>query len=398
MARSAAASRPNKAVAQNGSNRNKKGDKKPVTETTQAPETAEVTQATETQTEVQPAVPGVEGESYENVPIGRIKLDFNIRVNADPVKFQEGLEALAEDIMHNGLRQALILERADDGSDDLILRGGHRRFAAIQIANEKHGANIQTVKAIIHDRLTPKDRLRVMAADRHSEPLSPLALAELAKRLMSPPISMTQTEVSREFGVSVAYAGDLRRLADAPESIKDAIRKGVVSATLATDLLKTEGAERAEYLITAAWKEVESEQESAPAPAAPQTQGDTGPKRGHSRRQVTRQNIRRVQAREAGDGGNGQPRTRRTPPPSATKGPQVISPMELISRFVDAADLILACHKRGQPMGKALANLAWLVRECAINDLMSRGLSGINADTSDEEIAAFDNTPPEAAA
>jgi ParB/RepB/Spo0J family partition protein len=320
--------------------------------------------------------------SYKLVALADIYIDpeFNVR-NVEPETFEKGLKELALDIKVNGLQNPIILERA---GDKLVLRGGHRRVAASKLANAELGADIQALPAIIRTDMTERDRLRTMAADQFSSPLGPLALAELAKRLMD--TGMSQTEVAQEFQISVAYAGDLKRLADAPEEIKEAVREDIISATLATKLVKEEGAEGAVKLLEAA------KEEAGITDATPAGDADV-PKQRNQRRSVTQGTVDRARSRSTGG------TTTRTPPPeqvdaedgkgTVTAAPGM-SPLKLVSRFVDVADRILATHKRGEPIGPQLSDLAWLLREAAINDYASQGFSGIGKDTPDDVIASFD--------
>lgn len=206
----------------------------------------------------------------KNVPVDKVNVVVGFNSRAMPAKAEDDPEiiGLANDIKENGLLQPLRVVPRDDGNFDLV--AGHRRLMAIQYANEHLEAGIKSIPAIVTREMTDEQRDAYILADRFSSQLKPLEAANALKRFMDR--GMSQTDVAKRFHLTVAYAGDLKLLGNAPEVLKEAVEQGVFAATEAIRLQKEYGEEGAEVLAKDA---LEESQATTLADTTTEASGDT---------------------------------------------------------------------------------------------------------------------------
>jgi len=121
---------------------------------------------------------------------------FNVR------KDMGDIDALAQSIAAIGQKVPLIGVKVR-GKDEFTLTAGHRRLAAIKLANEKYGANI-THANVMSDKGDDKGRVLTMLLD--GEGAKKLTAAELAagfKRLKEEH-GMKPKEIGATVGISQA--------------------------------------------------------------------------------------------------------------------------------------------------------------------------------------------------
>lgn len=191
-----------------------------------------------------------------NVPVEKVRIVPGFNTRQMPAKAEDDPEivGLANDIKENGLLNAIRVVPREDGAFDLI--AGHRRMMAINYANEHLEAGIKSVQSIVTREMTDEQRDAYILADRFSAALKPLEAAEALKRFMDR--GMSQTEVAKRFHLTVAYAGDLKILGNAPETVKEAVKQEVIAATEATRLVKEYGEDGAEIIAKDALQEAQA--------------------------------------------------------------------------------------------------------------------------------------------
>jgi len=153
---------------------------------------------------------------------------FNVR------KDMGDIDALAQSIAAIGQKVPLIGVKVR-GKDEFTLTAGHRRLAAIKLANEKYGANI-THANVMSDKGDDKGRVLTMLLD--GEGAKKLTAAELAagfKRLKEEH-GMKPKEIGATVGISQAQVYNILAVAKAPEAIQKMVEAGDISIALVNEI------------------------------------------------------------------------------------------------------------------------------------------------------------------
>ena len=152
---------------------------------------------------------------------------------------EEALNALAQSIKEKGVLQPLLVRKTDFGYE---LIAGERRWRASQIA----GLNKVPV---IEKNFDDKEVLEVALVENLlRENLSAVEEAEALQRLIDE-FSHTQDALSQVIGKSRSYIANTLRLLNLPETIKQMIKDGKLSAGHARQLIGLENAEEVAELI-----------------------------------------------------------------------------------------------------------------------------------------------------
>lgn len=173
---------------------------------------------------------------------------LNPRVQ-DEAYFQ-GLQELAEDMVANGYYEDKPLTgflAIVEGKEQIVLGDGHRRLAAVQIA-QKMGAPIETVPVVMKDKsqLSMADLTKSLLHSNEGKPFTVYEKAVLAKRFKS--YGWEDARIAKEMRVTPAFVGQILTLASAPIDVQNLVKTGVISATHAIETLKAKG-EQAEVVI-----------------------------------------------------------------------------------------------------------------------------------------------------
>lgn len=153
---------------------------------------------------------------------------------------EEALKALSQSIKDKGVLQPLLVRKTDDGYE---LIAGERRWRAAQLA----GLNKVPV---IEKELKDQEALEVALVENLlRENLSAIEEAEALQRLMDE-FSHTQEALSQVIGKSRSYIANTLRLLNLPESIKNFVKEGKLTAGHARQLIGLDNAEQlAEQII-----------------------------------------------------------------------------------------------------------------------------------------------------
>lgn len=154
-----------------------------------------------------------------------IGLDLIIRNPQQPRRqFDEhDLQTLADSIRQHGILQPLLLRQLDDSSGRYEIVAGERRWRAAQLAG------LHVVPALVRtfDDLATLEVSIVENVQRAD--LNPieeaLAFQQLAERF-----GRTQQAIADTVGKSRAHIANMMRLLSLPESVKDLVRSGELSA------------------------------------------------------------------------------------------------------------------------------------------------------------------------
>lgn len=167
---------------------------------------------------------------------------------------QSQLAELARSIRKYGILQPLLVSKVEEDlprgrAVSYQLIAGERRWRAAQLAG------LPQVPVIIRDDLNPTDasqkstRLEVALIENiQRSDLNPLETAEAYGRLASE-FGLTQQEIAEKVGKSREAVANIMRLMNLPKYIKDAVRAGRISGTMARALLSytDEQAQRQAY-------------------------------------------------------------------------------------------------------------------------------------------------------
>lgn len=159
-----------------------------------------------------------------------VEKGFNIRTDLGDI------DALAQSIAKLG-QQTPIIAAPVRGEDKFILTAGHRRLAAIQIANKKYGANIEYVN-VMKGSGNEQERLLVSLLD--GEGAKKLTASEMATgfaRLKA--TGMKPLEIGKSVGLSQAQVYNIINVTKAPSTIQDMVEKGLISVALVNEIQRT---------------------------------------------------------------------------------------------------------------------------------------------------------------
>ena len=146
---------------------------------------------------------------------------------------EEALNALVESVKEKGVLQPLLV-RKKNGRFEII--AGERRWRASKLAG------LQTVPVIVKD-MDDKEVLEVALVENLlRENLSAIEEAEGFQRLINE-FSHTQEALAQIVGKSRSHVANTLRLLNLPDSVKDLVREGTLSAGHARALVGLDNAE-----------------------------------------------------------------------------------------------------------------------------------------------------------
>ena len=155
---------------------------------------------------------------------------FNVR------KDMGDIDALAKSIAQIG-QQVPVIATKVRGEDKFTLTAGHRRLAAIKLANEKYGANITQVN-VMGAKGDEKQRVLTMLLD--GEGAKKLTASEMASgfaRLKE--MGMKPKEIGLSVGVSQAQVYNVLAVLKAPAAIQAMVEAGDISLALVNEIQRT---------------------------------------------------------------------------------------------------------------------------------------------------------------
>lgn len=185
--------------------------------------------------------PGVHGKrDYYPFDPRLLKVDpqFNVRDLSTPEAIEK-LAELKESIRANGVKVPLEIRFT---GEDVYIVSGHRRHRAVMDLIEE-GEPIETVLVISEPKGTNEaDRVLNLVTSNSGEPLKPLEVAEVVRRLVA--FGWEHLRIARRMGwKSAASVNQYLDMLAMPEGVKEHVRKGEVSATLARKIVKESDSE-----------------------------------------------------------------------------------------------------------------------------------------------------------
>lgn len=148
------------------------------------------------------------------------------------------IEQLKASIKENGVRTPIKVKSAGKdqfGNKIYKLVHGFRRLTAVMALIEE-GADIARIPATpVAKGYSETDAIMDHFTENSGKALNALEQAEVFDRLLK--FGWEQAEIARKCAVSPSYVSQLMKLALAPKSIKETVRKNQISATLVVKLL-----------------------------------------------------------------------------------------------------------------------------------------------------------------
>ena len=168
-----------------------------------------------------------------NVPIEQLQANrFQPRRLFD----EEALDALSESIRAQGLLQPILVRRREDDPNSYEIIAGERRWRAAQ------KAQLHEVPVVVRD-MADREALEIAIVENvQRRDLTPLEESEGYQRLMDE-FQHTQEDLARVVGKSRSHIANMLRLLQLPDSVKQLVQAGEISAGHARALLNAEDSE-----------------------------------------------------------------------------------------------------------------------------------------------------------
>ena len=180
------------------------------------------------------------GRSDEfKVPLDQIQIEpgWNARdlSTADEL---EAIKELAQQMVGVGIIKPLMVVFKNDR---VYVRDGHRRLTAAHYANKHLGTKIAHANCVTLPRgAAEEDYLLLQVLEDKSK--SPMEVGGVYKRLIGE-CGMTEAGIAARVGKSITHVSTCLDLQAAPLPIKNAVKSGAISSTLAAKVIKDKGAE-----------------------------------------------------------------------------------------------------------------------------------------------------------
>ena len=148
----------------------------------------------------------------------------------------EQIQSLAQSIRDRGILQPLLVRRHPEHANAFEIVAGERRWRAAQ------QAQVHEIPVVVKD-FSDRDVLEIgLVENLQRQDLSPLEEAEGYSRLLKE-FDQTQTNLARAVGKSRSYVANMVRLLALPESVKELVDGGALTAGHARALLNADDPE-----------------------------------------------------------------------------------------------------------------------------------------------------------
>jgi ParB family transcriptional regulator, chromosome partitioning protein len=181
--------------------------------------------------------------------------DWNVR--DDTPEYIAHIEQLAASIAEIGVKEPL---RGYWKDNKLVVTNGFSRLRAITIVQEKYNIEIKSVPVILEDKYSSEaDITLTMITSNSGRPLTTLEQGKVYKRLMA--FGWSEDDIAKKVGTSAQTVIRAMEFQSAPETIKDMVKDGTVSATLAINTIREArgNTKKAETILTKAVEQAKDE-------------------------------------------------------------------------------------------------------------------------------------------
>jgi ParB family chromosome partitioning protein len=181
----------------------------------------------------------------------KVKPGYNVRDLSTP-DAKSKLAVLAASIAQGWAPNSALTVRLE--GDDIYIVAGHRRHAATLLA-QKNGAEIKAVPCIAEPKgTTEAERAVDLIISNSGEPLAPLEVATVIKRLIG--FGWSHEDIASKLGwESVQTIDNHLVLLSSPQEVQDMVRNGEVSASTAVAVTRKHGQNGAVIALSKAKEE-----------------------------------------------------------------------------------------------------------------------------------------------
>jgi ParB family transcriptional regulator, chromosome partitioning protein len=183
------------------------------------------------------------------VPRDQIKVVPGFNVRDKDAEYIAAVREYADSMKANGFYRNKALAgyvAVENGENVIYVTDGHTRLDAVDLANAE-GAEIHKIPMIISPAGTNAEDLTVALVTSNSgRNLRPHEIAKVVKRLIG--YNMSTEEIAKRLAFTKVYVESLLKLLEAPHGVREMVKEGKVSATLAIETYKKHGAD-AEKLL-----------------------------------------------------------------------------------------------------------------------------------------------------
>ena len=175
----------------------------------------------------------IQKSDFFKVAIAAIIVQDGFNVRKELVDIDE----LAQSIAEIGQQNPIIATKVR-GKDEFLLTAGHRRLAAIKLANEKYGANITHVNVMA---ASGDEKQRVLTMLLDGEGSKKLTASEMLTgfQRLKDEHGMKPQEIGKAVGLSQAQVYNILAVSKAPEAIQEMVDKGDISVALVNEIQRT---------------------------------------------------------------------------------------------------------------------------------------------------------------
>lgn len=161
---------------------------------------------------------------------------FNVRVKNEA--YQERVAGIADSIEANGYYSHKPLGGVllDSDHDHLFVHDGEHRLDALALLKERGVAIAAVPVAVAPQGTTVEDLTVSLVQSNTGEPLSPVEMGAVVKRLMS--YGLDKEAVSKRIGKTTRHIDNLLVLAGAPVGVRTAVADGKIAAAEAVKLVR----------------------------------------------------------------------------------------------------------------------------------------------------------------
>lgn len=184
----------------------------------------------------------------------QVEPGYNIR-DLETADAKAKLLELARSIASEGVKIPLTVRLK---GEEVFVVAGHRRRAASLIAIDELGAEIAAIPCIAEPKGTSEaDRCADLIVSNSGEPLTPLEIAAVVKRLIG--FGWEPDNIAKRLGWATKQTVEnYLTLLSAPEAVQEMVRNNEVSASTATSVIRKQG-DRAEQTLVDAKAKATSE-------------------------------------------------------------------------------------------------------------------------------------------
>lgn len=173
----------------------------------------------------------------------RVRPGYNPRIRTPQLIAH--IREIADSIKVNGYfdDKPLGVSIAVEGDEQVIyLEDGHSRHEAVLLAIEE-GAPVETVPVVAMPRsFSEVDRLvHMVRSNNNTQPFNPLEMGVIVQRLSK--FGLDESNIAGKLGVTATRIRQLETLMGSGQAIRDLVKDGEISATLAIETVQAHGSE-----------------------------------------------------------------------------------------------------------------------------------------------------------